>query len=257
MAIRLPTSAMGFIFPSRAISISDFTAISHSSLPCEASSPRRGRHAIRVMKIALRLADPPYAARASRICALRAASWFVKDDAGLQTGRHRPRTGFELLAVEGLDASNFEAPVGAHDFEAVGFHRDDLAQLSADALRVLGWQRLGIEDLQGLAGQHRPRARCWIATTDQAIDLYPGFPPIDARIVGTTPALVSGLRFILLETWRPASLNQSDRLEHPLHTQREQPVKIDGPQRVIGADRRFLLQKHVAGVEAVVGPKDR
>src|SRR5215475_7616126 len=186
-----------------------------------------------------------------------AASWFVKDRAGLQACRRRPRAGFDLLAVDGLDASNLEAPVRAHDFEAVGLHRYDLAELSADTLRVLGRQRFSVEDLELLAVQRRPRPGRGIAAADQAIDLLPRLTPVDPRIVRTAPALVSGLRLVLLEARCPAGLDEINRLKHGLHAQREQPVEIDGPQRVVGSDRRFLLQKHVTGVEAIVGPKDR
>ena len=51
--------------------------------------------------------------------------------------------------------------------------------------------------------------------------------------------------------------HEIDRFHHGVDAHRKQPVEIDGAERVVGADRRFLLHQHVAGIEAVVGPEDR
>ena len=64
---------------------------------------------------------------------------------GREVGALRPFAGVDLLAVVGLHARDLEAAVGADDREAVGFDRDDLAELAGDALRVLApaaaWRR--------------------------------------------------------------------------------------------------------------------
>ncbi len=77
----------------------------------------------------------------------------VGDDSGVscELGTRRnggglgPFAGFDLLAVGGLNAGDFEAAVGADDGETVGFNRDDFAQLAGDALRVAwpaaAWRR--------------------------------------------------------------------------------------------------------------------
>ena len=79
--------------------------------------------------------------------------------------------GVELLAVGGLHARDLEAAVGANHGEAVGFDLDDLAHLAGDALGVFRRQRLGVEDLQLLAVERRPRAGRRIAAADQVVDL--------------------------------------------------------------------------------------
>src|SRR5215468_9274581 len=61
-----------------------------------------------------------------------------------------------LLASVGLNARNLEAAIGTNHRKAIGVDRDDLAKLPADALRILGRQRLGVEDLESRAAERGP-----------------------------------------------------------------------------------------------------
>src|SRR5476649_1192912 len=90
--------------------------------------------------------------------------------------------GVDLLSPFGLHAGDLEAAVGADDGEAVGFDRDDLAQLAGDALGVLGRQRLGVENLKLLAVERGPRARRRIAAADEPVDLLPWLAPVDLGV---------------------------------------------------------------------------
>ncbi len=80
--------------------------------------------------------------------------------------------------------------------------------------------------------------------------------PIDLRLGGAAPALVARLRLVLHRLGVPAGDDQVGRLQHRGHAQREQPLEIDAAERVVGADRRFLLQDHRALVEPVGRPED-
>ena len=171
--------------------------------------------------------------------------------------RLRPFAGVDLLAVGGLHAGDLEAAVGADHGEAVGFYRGDLAGLAGDALRVLRRQRLGVENLELLAVERTPGAGRRVAAADQPVDLLPRLAPIDPGVVGAAAAFVGRQRLVLLDARRLAGLHQVDRLHHGVDAHREQPVEIHGAERVGAADRRFLLQQHVAGIEAVVRPEDR
>src|SRR5215471_10292989 len=86
--------------------------------------------------------------------------------AGGELDGGRELAGVDLLAVGRLYARDFDAAVGADDREAFRLDRDDLAELAADPLRVLGGQRLGVEDFQGLAVERRPGAGRRIAAAD-------------------------------------------------------------------------------------------
>src|SRR5690348_8912485 len=82
------------------------------------------------------------------------------------------------LAGIGLHAQELEAAVGTDHGDAVCFHRGNLADFTGDAFGVLGRQRLGLENLDGLAVERCPGARRRTAATDQAIDLLPGLAPV-------------------------------------------------------------------------------
>ena len=105
--------------------------------------------------------------------------------------------------------------------------------------------------------ERRPGARRRIAAADQPIDLPPRLAPVDAGVVGAAAALVGRLRLVLLDARRLAGLHEVDRLQHRFDAHRKQAVEIHRAERVGRADRRLLLQQHVAGIEAVVGPEDR
>src|ERR1700730_6386421 len=50
--------------------------------------------------------------------------------------RLRPLAGFDLLAIGGLHARDFEAPIGADHGKTVGFDHGDFADPAGDAPRV-------------------------------------------------------------------------------------------------------------------------
>src|SRR4051812_37797099 len=151
-------------------------------------------------------------------------------DFWLQIGARRPFAGFDLLAFGRLHAGDLEAAVGADDGDAVGFYRDDLAELAGDALRVLRRNGLGVEDLDGLAVERGPGAGRRVAAADQAVDLLPGLAPVDLRVLGLAHAFIGGLRLVLLDARRLAGLHQIDRLHHGVDAHGEQAVEIDGAE---------------------------
>src|SRR6185437_12637173 len=174
-----------------------------------------------------------------------------------EIGRRSPFAGIGLLAAVGLDASDFHAAVGADDGDAVAFDRNDLAELAGNALGILGWQWLGVKNLQCLTVERGPGAGGRIATADERIDLAPGLAPIDARIGGAAEAFVGRFGFVLFDARRLAGLHEIYRFEHGVDAHREQAVEVDRTERVGVADWRLLLNQYVAGIEAVVGPEDR
>src|SRR5262249_17332076 len=80
----------------------------------------------------------------------------------------------------------------------------DLAHLAADALGIARGQGLGLEHLQRLALERRPRAGRRIAAADEIVNLPPGLAPVDAGIVAPAAALIGCLRVILLDARRLA-----------------------------------------------------
>src|SRR5579863_1374398 len=75
---------------------------------------------------------------------------------GCEVDGLRPFAGFDLFVVGGLNAENLEAPVGANHGEAIGFDRDDFAELAADAFRIFRRQWLSVEDFQLLTVERCP-----------------------------------------------------------------------------------------------------
>jgi len=109
-------------------------------------------------------------------------------------------------------------------------------------------QGLGVEDFQCLAAQRGPGAWRRIAAADQAIDLLPGFTPVDFGVAGAAATFVSRLRLVLLDARRLAGLHQIDRFQHRFDAHREKAVEIDGAECVGLGDRCFLLNQDVAGI---------
>src|ERR1700693_3136403 len=134
-----------------------------------------------------------------RLCPAMTVRWLCESGLGLEIDRLRPLAGFDLLAVGGLHAGDFEAPIGADHSEAVGFDHGDFADLACDPLRVFRRQRLGVEYFELLAVERGPGAGRRMAAADEAVDLLPRLAPVDPGIVGTAAAFVGGLSLILLE----------------------------------------------------------
>src|SRR5262249_52926278 len=61
-----------------------------------------------------------------------------------------------LLASVGLNTLHLEAAVGENPRKSAGVDENAPAKLPADALGVLGRQRLGVEDLESRAAQRSP-----------------------------------------------------------------------------------------------------
>ena len=89
------------------------------------------------------------------------------------------------------------------------------------------------------------------------MDLPPRLAPVDAGIVAAAAALIGREAVVLFDARRLASLHEVDGLEHRIDAHRKQPVEIHRAERIVGADRRLLLQQHRTGIEAIVGPEDR
>src|SRR5262249_61866485 len=102
----------------------------------------------------------------------------------------------------GITVQNLDAAAGAADSEAVGSDLGDLAHLAADALGIARGQRLGLEHLQRLALERRPRAGRRIAAADEIVNLPPGLAPVDAGVVAPASPLIGCLRVILLDARR-------------------------------------------------------
>ena len=77
------------------------------------------------------------------------------------------------------------------------------------------------------------------------------------RVVGAAKAFIGRLGFVLLDARCLAGFHEIDGFEHCIDAHREQAVEIDRAERVLIGDRRLLLDKNVAGVQAVVGPENR
>src|SRR5262245_20554666 len=170
------------------------------SLRCAAAfiPTKAGIHANILCRVGLGMELPVVTLSSSCACPpRRAPPSFVEDGAGLEVGGLEPFAGFDLLAVRWLDARDLEAAVGADDRKAVCLHRHDLAELAADALWGLCRERLGVEDLELLAGELGPGTGRRIAAADQAIDLLPGLAPVYPGVVRTAAALVGRLRLVL------------------------------------------------------------
>ena len=105
----------------------------------------------------------------------------------------------DFLASVGLNARDLETAVGTNHRKTIGIDRDDLTELSGNSLRILGRQRLGIEDFQRFAAQRGPGARRGIAAADEAIDLLPGLTPVDLGVTDAAATFVSRLRLVLLD----------------------------------------------------------
>src|ERR1700693_2551977 len=118
--------------------------------------------------------------------------WLCESGLGLEIDRRRPLAGFDLLAVGGLHARDFEAPIGADHGKTVGFDHGDFADLAGDPLRILCRQRLGVEDFSLVAVERGPGAGRRIAAADEPVDLLPRLAPVDPGIVGTAAAFVGG-----------------------------------------------------------------
>src|SRR5262249_49884641 len=76
----------------------------------------------------------------------------------------------DLLASVGLNTGDLEAAAATTPPKPVGVDGNAPASLPADALGVLGRQRLGVEDLESRAAQRSPGTGRRVAAADKAID---------------------------------------------------------------------------------------
>src|SRR5882672_5079577 len=162
-----------------------------------------------------------------------------------------------LLAVFVLRFEDLDPPALGGDEETRGA---DLGNLSDFALyRPEGAKQVlaAVEDLQLLAVERGPGAGGGIAAAYEVVGEVDVGRPVDFRFGGAAPALVARLAFVLDRFAVLARHHQVGCFQHRLDPHGEKAVEIDAAQRIVGADRRFLLQDHRAFVEAVVRPEDR
>ena len=113
-----------------------------------------------------------------------------------------------------------------------------------------------VEDIDLLAFDGAPRARRGIGGADQVVDLGDGLGPIDLGHLFLEPALVGLLGVVLGDLRRLAGFDEIDRLHHGVDAERKELLEIDIAQRLVGADRHFLLQQDRPLIEPLVGPED-
>ena len=114
-----------------------------------------------------------------------------------------------------------------------------------------------VEHLEFHPVQGGPRAGRRIAAANQVVDEIHVVGPVDARLALAAPAFIAGLRLVLHQLLVLAGHDQVGRLDHGGHAHGKQAIEVDRAQRVVGADLGFLLQHHVAFVEAVVRAENR
>src|SRR5262249_40727474 len=223
MPIFLPISAIGFIFASRAISISDFTA----------------------MTSLLRIR-----ADAVELCA-RFRCRPGEGVAGLDACRLRPFGGRHLLAIATAHAFRLDGAPGSRDRHAVGIDAEDFARFAA--ARHLA----RIEDIESLAVDGRPGTRRRVRRPDEIVTFAHRLRPLDLGNILLEPALIGLLCVILRQARGLAGAHQVDAFHDGIDAEREQLLEINIAQRLVGADLDLLLQQDRAFIQALVGPEDR
>src|SRR6185503_17519069 len=162
----------------------------------------------------------------------------------------------DFLAVAELRAQHFDAPALRRDLERLVGDFDHFADFSLDGAEGSHRMLARVEDLQLAAAQGGPRARRRVAAADHVVDEVDMVGPVQPGFGLAAPAFVGRLRLVLHHFLVPARDHQIGRLEHRLHAHRKQAVEVHGAERVVRADRRFLLQYHRALVQTVGRAED-
>ena len=101
-----------------------------------------------------------------------------------------------------------------------------------------------------------PCARRRDTAPDQVVDVVDVIVPVDPGLGIAAPALVARLRFVLDASLALPLITRSAASVMACHSHGEQPVEINAPQRIVGTDRRLLLQNHRTLVQAVARTED-
>src|SRR4026208_281582 len=120
-----------------------------------------------------------------------------ENGAGRQSHGARHLAASELLALRRARAKDLDASTLRGDLEALVGHVGDLAHLAADIREAPERMLARVVDLELLAAERRPRAGGGVAAADQVVALVHVMRPVDARLGLATPALVTGLGFVL------------------------------------------------------------
>src|SRR6267154_498407 len=146
--------------------------------------------------------------------------------------RHELGRGYFLavfvLRLEDLDSSS----LGSHE-ETRGADLGNLPDLAFYRAECAEQVFAAVEDLQFLAVQRGPGAGGGVAA-----------------------AFVARAGFVLYRLAVLARHHQVGRFEHRRDSHREQAIEIDAAERVVRAERRFLLQDDRPLVETIVGPEN-
>src|SRR5881628_940080 len=156
-----------------------------------------------------------------------------------------------VLRLEDLDSSSLS---GHEETRGADFgNLTDLAFYRAESAEHM---LAAVEDLQFLSVQSSPGAGGGITAAYEVVDEIDVARPIDFRLGGAAPAFVARAGFVLNRFAVLAGHHQVGRFEHRRDPHREQAIEIDAAERVIRAERRFLLQDHGAFVQAICRPED-
>ena len=101
-----------------------------------------------------------------------------------------------------------------------------------------------------------PGARRWVAGADQVIDHVHMVGPVDLGFGGLKPALVSGLRLVLLCGRVAAGHHRICCFQKRGHAHGKQLVEIQLAQGLVRPDVAGFLQNHQTLVQAVAGAED-
>src|SRR6267378_3061004 len=169
--------------------------------------------------------------------------------------RHELGRGYFLavfvLCLEDLDSSS----LSSHEET----RRADFGNLSDLALyrgECAEQMFSAVEDLQFLAVQRGPGAGGGVAAAYEVVSEIDMRRPVDFCLGGAAPAFVARAGFVLHGLALLARHHQVGRFEHRRHSHREQTIEIDAGERVVRAERRFLLQDDRPLVETIVGPEN-
>src|SRR5882672_9123503 len=162
----------------------------------------------------------------------------------------------DFLAFFVLRLEDLDTPALRGDEKALRADLRYLADLAFHGAERAHEMLAAVENLDFLAVQRGPGSRRRIAAADEVVREIDVARPVDLRLGGAAPALVAGLALVLDDLAVLAGHDEVRRLDHRLDAHGKEPVEIDGPQRVVGADRRLLLQDHRTLVEPVVRAED-
>src|SRR4029077_8019074 len=148
--------------------------------------------------------------------------------------------GRDVLTVLVLRLDYLDPPaLGGHE-EALRAVFGDLADLALYRAESTDEVLAAVEDLQLFAADRRPSARRRVAAADEVVSEINVVRPVDLRLRRAAPALVARKGFVLHGLLVLARDDEVRGFEHRLHAHGEEPVEVDAPQCIVGADRCLL-----------------